>query len=464
MMWETKEKPQETRRKPGREARIAAWLARHPGALAAPAAVGYGLAELGPVGLGSAVGGVAASMTAWYRWHPATFDRLVLPHLRSWRRRWLSRAYLGRWWQDTMISCGLVVEDPRRPGEGRIPRVLRVRAHTPTVETVTVKIHKGQSLRQFIDRVPELTEALGAERVSIMRVRPLVLALIVQRSEPFGETIPSPAMPGDSDAVDLSSIYLGDTEYGTDWTASLVSSHWLTAGATGSGKGSFTWGCLRAIAPLIRDGLVRPYVCDPKQVELAPAADAFYRYGGDGVASAEVIEEFLQDQRDTQARLKDAGLRKAPVSREYPLNILIMDELAEILAYGDRELTRNNRQALALIGSQGRATGHVMHGSVQEPSKEVVSARELFTHRLCLRVTAENQVDMVLGDKARERGALADEIPAVPDTAGIGFVIRQRTRVPMRVRLAYSNDNDVKEFRDFVVGGRGDGRHLKAVA
>ena len=44
-----------------------------------------------------------------------------------------------------------------------------------------------------------------------------------------------------------------------------------------------------------------------------------------------------------------------------------------------------------------------------------------------------------------QRGALADEIPNTADTAGIGFVVRQRTRTPVRVRAAYCNDDDIQE-------------------
>ncbi len=75
-------------------------------------------------------------------------------------------------------------------------------------------------------------------------------------------------------------------------------------------------------------------------------------------------------------------------------------------------------------------------GYVQEPSKDVVDVRELFTTRVCLGVTAASHVDMVLGDGARDRGALADEIPGDPRHAGIGFVIDPSSRLPVRFRAA----------------------------
>jgi S-DNA-T family DNA segregation ATPase FtsK/SpoIIIE len=106
-----------------------------------------------------------------------------------------------------------------------------------------------------------------------------------------------------------------------------------------------------------------------------------------------------------------------------------------------------------------------MVGLVQEPTKDTVPVRELFTTRICLRVTSAAHVDMVLGENSRLRGALADEIANVEDTAGIGYVVRQRSRVPMRVRAAYVNDTEIDELVAFVrAGWRGTPAHLTAVA
>jgi S-DNA-T family DNA segregation ATPase FtsK/SpoIIIE len=83
---------------------------------------------------------------------------------------------------------------------------------------------------------------------------------------------------------------------------------------------------------------------------------------------------------------------------------------------------------------------------VQEPSKDVIDVRELFTTRVCLGVTAASHVDMVLGDGARERGALADEIPGDEAHAGIGFVVDTGSRLPVRFRAAYVTDDEIDEL------------------
>jgi len=100
---------------------------------------------------------------------------------------------------------------------------------------------------------------------------------------------------------------------------------------------------------------------------------------------------------------------------------------------------------LAEIMTQGRSTGFTVAGFIQEPSKDILEVRELFTSRFCLAVTAASHVDMALGDGARERGALADEIPLDGDHAGIGFRVDKGSRLPRRFRLGYTSDTDIAE-------------------
>ena len=435
----------------GAEWRAALWMARHPGAVALPGAVGLGVAEMGAATVGGMTGGAALGLAGWYRAHPDSFDALAAYRLRSLRRRWLS-PYAGRRWQDVMAACDLAPTH-RRTGETRYPRLLRVRSYSPTIDTVHVRMVKGQHAKQWEARAAELAEALGVERVAVERVKPLVIALVIERADPFTEVIDAPEMPWDSELVDLGAVPLGEDEYGAEWTEPLIGQHWFVAGATGSGKGSLAHGPLRALAPMIRDGLVRPWLLDPKEMELSSAAPIAYRYASDEQDCLELVEEYTEDLRRVRRDLGAQGKRKFTPSVETPLNLLVMDEMAALMAFGDH--ARAYRRLLSEVGTQGRATGHSMLGYVQEPSKDTVPIRDLFTVRVCLRVTSAAHVDMTLGDGARLRGALADEIPNVPDTAGVGFVIRQRSRAPMRVRAGYVDDGEIAELNDFVTAGGG---------
>jgi DNA segregation ATPase FtsK/SpoIIIE, S-DNA-T family len=440
---------QESKRRPGAEWRAAAWAARHPGSLMVPAGLGWGCVELGPQVMGVGAGAAALAVGAWYRGHPNTFDRWVTPRLRSARRRWWT--YAGPRWRNAMVDCELFTTH-RKTGADLFPRVVKVAAHSPTVDTVWVQLARGQSVRSFTDRVEELCAALKVERIGIEKVKPRVIGLVVQHAEPFTEVIDAPDMPADSDAVDLSSIYLGDDEFGGEWRESLTGNHWFVAGATGAGKNSIGWSLLRTLAPLIRDGLVRLWVCDPKQMEFAKLAPIAHRYAATDEQCADLISDYVDDLKTVQSGLGGKGKRKLTVSRETPVNLLIVDELGALLAYGD--YARENRRNLAVVGSQGRSSGHHMVGFVQEPTKDTVPVRDLFTVRVCLRLTSAGQVDGVLGEDARLRGALADEIPNIPDTAGIGYVVRPRTRTPVRVRAAYVDDREIDQLVSFVRNGR----------
>ncbi|QUQ70438.1 DNA segregation ATPase FtsK/SpoIIIE [Kutzneria sp. CA-103260] len=432
------------------------WTARHPGSLLVPgipAGVAASALGLGTTTTGAALGAGALGMAAWYRGHPDSFDALIAPRVRAWRRRWWSR-YTGARWRDTLLACDLVTTD-RKTGELRVPRILGVTSPSPSIDLVRVRLYPGQHSQQWMDKLLVLADALKVERVAVERVKPQVIALVVERSEPFTEVIDAPEMPWDSDAVDLGSLYLGDTEYGTDWCEGLAEQHLFVAGATGSGKGSLAWGPLRGLAPLIRDGIVRPWVLDPKRMELAKAEAFAHRYAAEPADCLTVAKEFVEDCIDVQKRLAAQGVRKFTPSRETPLNLLLVDEMAALTGFAEMALAREFRRLFNIVGTQGRATGHSMLGYVQEPTKDNVAMRDLFTVRVCLRVTSAGHVDMTLGDGARQRGALADEIPNDVSTAGIGYVIRQRSRVPMRVRAAYVNDTEIDELIQFVTGGPG---------
>jgi len=83
-------------------------------------------------------------------------------------------------------------------------------------------------------------------------------------------------------------------------------------------------------------------------------------------------------------------------------------------------------------------------GALQDPRKDVISLRNLFSTRIALRLDESDQVDMVLGDGARDRGALADQISPLPYIgAGVGYVRLEASPDPVRVRAAYVADADI---------------------
>jgi S-DNA-T family DNA segregation ATPase FtsK/SpoIIIE len=454
-----------SRRAAGAEWRAARWLVRHPGWLTAAALVGGSTVELGAGVTAGVVGAGVAGLTGWYRAHPDTFDAYAAPVIRAWRRRWLG-AYRGRRWGDLMGSCGLT-RTHHRTGALLVPRVLRVRAFSPSIDLVHVKLAPGQSPRAFMEQTEELAATLGAERVAVERHRPGHIVLIVQRDEPFSQIIPIRDIaegPGD---VDLSAVYLGETEHGTDWTEPLTpGTHCFNVGATGSGKTQLAYARLRGVAPLIRAGLVRPWICDPKLMEFQAVRALATEYANDAGECAELVKAFVENMQRKQRRMQREGIRSAEISRAYPLDWLIVDEIGYLLAY-NTEYASTLHGLLATVASMGRVTHDLLDCYVQEPTKDVVPIRDLLTHRVCMRVTSDRHVDMALGDGMRAKGAIADEIPADPSTAGIGYRVDVRHGNPQRVRGAYTSDEKITELVNYVTRrdtGNDTGSGLRVVS
>ena len=121
--------------------------------------------------------------------------------------------------------------------------------------------------------------------------------------------------------------------------------------------------------------------------------------------------------------------------------VVLVDEVAFLTAYqADRKLRDRTLAALATLTTQGRAVGYCVVAALQDPRKEVLNIRNLFPDKIALRLDEPSQVDMVLGDGARDRGALCDEISSDPATgAGVGLCppgSRPRPGTgPRRVRL-----------------------------
>src|SRR4029079_16657742 len=172
----------------------------------------------------------------------------------------------------------------------------------------------------------------------------------------------------------------------------------------------------------------------------------FHRYATTMAQAITVLTEVRDAMKARQEQLRRSRTRKLAVSEEWPLELVMIDEMAMLTAYGERGDVREAIRLLAEILTQGRACLVSVMGYVQEPTKDIVDVRELFTTRICLAVTAASHVDMVLGDGARERGALADEIPGDEAHAGIGFVIDQGSRLPVRFRAAYVSDEEIDEL------------------
>jgi S-DNA-T family DNA segregation ATPase FtsK/SpoIIIE len=109
-------------------------------------------------------------------------------------------------------------------------------------------------------------------------------------------------------------------------------------------------------------------------------------------------------------------------------------------------------QALGLLLTQGRACGITVLAAVQDPGKDVVAWRDLFPTRIAMRLDNPIQVDMVLGEGARDLGATADHISEL--TPGVAYIRVEGSRALRRVRSAYLTDNDIARLAESVQARR----------
>ena len=420
---------------------LVGFIVDHPLLDLAAAVVGgswYLLGWPGPVAL---VLAAAAVLVAWrWRW-PASFARFVTGPARSKWRRW----HYQRHWAAVMTIARLA---PVYQGRLLLP-VLGKLTSTRYVDRVLVGIVSGQAAEDFAKRAENLAHGFAALNCRVRTGRPGLLVLEFVRRDALAAIIPALPIPARSD---LKALAVGRREDGAVWMIKLHGTHVLIAGATGAGKGSIIWGLIRALLPALRAGLVRILAADPKVMELAYGRaifDAYGSYAADPAAIAAMLEAAVRDMQARAAELAGRQRDHTP-TRAYPFVVVLVDEVAFLTAYHpDKQLRERVKAALATLTTQGRAVGYCVVAALQDPRKEVMSIRNLCPDRIAMRLDEPEQVDMVLGDGARDRGAAAELISSDPAIgAGVAFVRLETDPDPVRVRAAWVSDQDIRAMAD----------------
>jgi S-DNA-T family DNA segregation ATPase FtsK/SpoIIIE len=379
----------------------------------------------------AAVGAVAA---LWRRLEVETFQRVVQwPLLARYRRI----TYRLRW-QQAMTTSGLATRSAT--GAVVLPALESVKT-TGRTDVLTARMVLGQVSDDFAAVTDRLAEAFNARVARVgLGARFGEVTLTLWRSDPLAAVVaPLPI----SSTVDITALPVGLAEDGSVVTVRLAGSQVLIAGATGSGKSSALWSVIRAMAGGIAAARVQIWAIDPKGgMELAPGAKLFTRFVYTAEAAADLLDQATELARTRAERLRGAVRIVNPSAAE-PLVVVLIDELAALTAYlNDRAVRDRIKASLGLLLTQGRAVGVHVIAAVQDPRKEVVSFRALFPTRIGLRMAESDEVDLVLGNGMRDRGALCDRIPHV--TPGIGYVVVDGNPTPIRTRFSYLTDADVR--------------------
>jgi DNA segregation ATPase FtsK/SpoIIIE, S-DNA-T family len=417
------------------------FLARHPALdlILAIEAFAWSLAGWpGPVILTATV---TVMLISWrVRW-PGLFSRIIGSPARGKWRRW----HYQRHWLAVLTIAHLV---PVFRGQVLVPVLGKVRS-TRFTDRVVVRLVSGQAAADFANRAENLAQGFGALLCRVRTARPGFLILEFVRRDALAAIILALAIPGHAD---LKALAIGRREDGSPWLVRLHGTHLLVAGATGAGKGSVLWSLIRAMLGLLQAGLVRILAADPKVMELAYGRAIFDRYGqyaADPAAIVAMLERAVEDMQARAAQLAGKQRDHTPTA-EFPFVVIVVDEVAFLTAYQpDRNLRERVKAALATLTTQGRAVGYCVVAALQDPRKEVMSIRNLFPDRIAMRLDEPEQVDMVLGDGARDRGATADLISSNPEVgAGVAFVRLEADPDPVRARAAWVSDEDIRAMAD----------------
>ncbi|WFE37442.1 FtsK/SpoIIIE domain-containing protein [Micromonospora sp. WMMD998] len=397
----------------------------------------------------------------WWRGRDSFHRHVVLRGVSIWRRLWVYR----RQWHEVMSLCGLV---KKYDGGEVVPRLLSLRCSYATDELV-LRMPKGQNPEVYHKAARDLAYSFGTRHCRVfstrrhpiphragrlafvlrlidrvrLRDRPRHVWLVFIRRDPLTRIVaplPVPARP------DFTALPLGLREDLAVYAFRLLATHVLIGGATRMGKGSVIWSLLRALAAGIRSGLVRVWAIDPKGgMELAIGRPLFSRYvDDDWTRMADLLDDAVARMRARQQILRGKARVHTPTVDE-PLIVVVIDEIAALLAYlPDSEIRTRITQALGLLLSQGAGLGVLVVAATQDPRKEVVSVRDLFPTRIALGLTERGHVDLLLGDGARDRGALADQIPL--SGKGVAYVLLDGQPEPARVRFSYLSDDVIREM------------------
>lgn len=388
------------------------------------------------IGLSACAGLVLATRL----WAPDVFSAHIAPRLHV---LWAEPVYRLRWHR-VAVQCGLVVH-PRGlalrgdAGGQRVPTIRRVRVTAFGVDRLMLRLPAGLTPDDVAARAEAVGHAFRVTDARVVLARPGRVWLELRRHDPLLDVL-APVPPG---PVALAGVRVGMGDDGKPWRFRVEGTHALIAGATGAGKGSVLWSLINGLSPAIREGWVSVWGVDPKGgMELGLGRGAFARFeGGHPDAMCALLEEAVDLKTRRSLELSTRGLRVHQPAPDSPHLVIVVDELATLSAFAERTVVRRIEHALGLLLTQGRAVGITVIAAVQDPSKDVVSWRDLFPTRVAMRLDNPIQVDMVLGDGARDRGARADQISEL--APGVAYVRTEGTREIRRVRAAYLTDADV---------------------
>ncbi|WAJ44608.1 FtsK/SpoIIIE domain-containing protein [Mycobacterium sp. Aquia_216] len=404
------------------------------------------LLAVGAMWLIAVIGAVTVSLVVWKLRSPATFGRYVATP--AWRTRWLLWALIS--WPRVAKACGLSTSErvTRTDSQGGSktrtiwthPRLLGVSMSDDCLR-VSVRTRTGQTVDDLENSVPAIRDAVGAHSARSTVVAPgtVRMEFVMRQQLSNIETARQPT------SAAANAVAIGRRENGSAWILHVAGLHTLTVGCSGAGKGSIFWGIAGGLAPAVRSGTVQLFAVDLKYgIEVSVGSALFTKVATTEAEAARLLTK-LEELLDSRGCRMAGRARSHVPSTAEPLVVLLIDELAGLTAYmTDAAIKKQVAASLSRILTKGRAVGIVVAAFMQDPRKEILPMRGLFTQTVALRLRSRDEVAMVLGD------GLADAAPAHridPNKPGTGYVIAEDGST-MRVRADYWPDSLIRSVAE----------------
>ncbi|WP_159795428.1 FtsK/SpoIIIE domain-containing protein [Puerhibacterium puerhi] len=366
----------------------------------------------------------------WSTAHPLTYEAVVGGPLR--RRGWKRR--VRRSWKVIADRCGLATSS-RDDGRVVIPRMRHVQASGNTL-TFHVRARVGQTADDVVSAAEAIATSLGAQAVDTHRLG----AGWVELALTMRELLDVATLPTIPSRIEFQGVTLGRCSDGTPWRLDLAGRHTLVVGRSGSGKGSIFWGVAGNLAPAAHAGMVRLWGVDLKGgVEVSVGTPMFSYVAMNEADAVRLLRGLHRVIVERQAAMRGLSRMFHPTPGD-PAHVLMIDELAVLTAYASKEVVGEAAKLLKLILTQGRAFGVMVVAFVQDPRKETVGMRDLFTQTVALRLASGTETRMVLGDGM---AALAPAHHVSQTMPGTGYAVTDDGTVS-RVRADYWADDFIR--------------------
>ena len=419
-----------------------------------------------PFALIAAVVVMACAFASWLAWHRVPIRTTLRPSEMPWSSRAAILAYWRRddvdrvlrnlrelRWISACSAAGLerrvrhhalvgddIVEDlyvPEVTAIHRVPRGLEVTIRSlPSMspaETAKAAERLGSALGASVTAEPSPDDAAG------------VVLTVVVGPDPLAEVREYPV--ADAASAPVGSALVGITVTGEQWMIPIIGGHTLVVGMTGAGKGSVLGGIAVGMTPQIQARRIKMYGIDLKGgVEQEAYKQIFEKRARTYAEAADLLTEINALLDDRLELMRRDGVKDAKLCPAYPGIVVMIDEAAMLTYAADstKEEKSVDRNLRAIL-TRGRAASISVVAALQDPRKDALRARDLFTSRIIMQVSGASDSLMVLDREEWEGGIKPEkELKGMPGAA-YAITVVERPGMPTkrdrkRVRAFWVDD------------------------